>query len=427
LLQILKSFVQNRVPGQLIIQMTDHCNATCPQCGMRTTEKFRRTTLDTDHIKRLIDAAAEQSFQAISFTGGEPLLYTKKLADLIQYAGQAGIPYIRTGTNGFVFRNPDKLNFLKRIHSLAETLAQTPLRNFWISVDSHVDAIHEEMRGFKGVMRGIEKALPIFHDWGLYPSVNLGINRNVGGDHTRSYAQLADMSDKSYLDGFEHIYYKAFCRFYQRAIDMGFTIANACYPMSINVDEEKKGLQAVYPASSVDNVVRFSDQEKKRLFAALMRSVAEYRSKIRIFSPLCSLHALIMDDKQGSAGYQAAACRGGIDFFFVDSKDGATYPCGYRGSENMGSLWNLNIERLASKLYTDKCTRCDWECFRDPSELMDPVLKALRSPLKLLSNWHKHPVVRRFWIQDILYYQSCDFFNGRKPMNFRKLARFRSN
>jgi len=425
LIQVLKLFTQNRVPGQLIIQMTDHCNATCPQCGMRVTEKFQRSTLEMDYIKRLIDAAAAKSFQAISFTGGEPLLFTNKLADLIQYAGQAGIPYIRTGTNGFVFRNPNKFNFLKRIHNLAETLAQTPLRNFWISVDSHVDATHEEMRGFKGVMRGIEKALPIFHDRGLYPSVNLGINRNVGGDHTRFYAQLANMSDKSYLDGFENIYYKAFCRFYQRVIDMGFTIANACYPMSIDVDEGKKGLQAVYPASSVDNVVRFSNQEKMRLFKALMRSIEEYRSKIRIFSPLCSLYALIMDGKQDTTAYHANPCRGGIDFFFVDSKDGATYPCGYRGSENMGSFWNIDIKRFASKLHTDKCTRCDWECFRDPSELMDPVLKVLRSPMKLLSNWHKHPLVRRFWIRDMLYYLACDFFNGRKPMKSKRMAHFR--
>jgi hypothetical protein len=283
------------------------------------------------------------------------------------------------------------------------------------------------MRGFKSVMRGIEKALPIFHDVGLYPSANLGINRNVGGDLTRSFALRADMSANSYLAGFEQVFYKAFCEFYQRVVDMGFTIANACYPMSIDDSEEQIGLRAVYPATSVDNVVRFSIQEKKRLFAALIRAVQKNRSKIRIFSPLCSLYALITADKINGQHLQPAACRGGIDFFFINSKDGATYPCGYRGSESMGLLWDLNTEQLASKLHTDKCTRCDWECFRDPSELMDPVLKALRSPIKLLSKWHKLPMARRYWIQDIRYYRACDFFNGRKPMNSRKLARFTSN
>ena len=419
--------MQNRVPGQLVIQMTDRCNATCPQCGMRASSGFQRTTLDTDHIKRLIDAAAEQSFQAISFTGGEPLMCQKKLMNLIQYAGQAGIPYIRTGTNGFVFRNPHKPDFKRRVHTLAESLALTPLRNFWISIDSYLDRVHEQMRGFKGVMRGVEEALPIFHDMGLYPSANLGINRNVGGNYTRRYDQRSGMPDKSYLDNFEQVYYRAFCQFYQRVIDMGFTIVNACYPMSIDEDEGKTGLQAVYAASAVDRVVRFSKQEKTRLFAALSRAVQAYRSKIRIFTPLSSLHALKKTGHPDANHRDMAACRGGIDFFFIDSKDGATYPCGYRGGENMGFLWDLDIKLIKANPDREKCTSCDWECFRDPSELMDPVLKALRSPLKLLSKWHKQPLARRFWIQDLLYYWACDFFNGRKPMNSRKLARFTSN
>ena len=419
--------MQNRVPGQLIIQMTDRCNATCPQCGMRATEKFRRTTLNTDHIKRLIDAAAEQSFQAISFTGGEPLLYQKELMNLIQYAGQAGIPYIRTGTNGFVFSNPHKPDFKRRVRSLARSLAKTPVRNFWISIDSYEDGIHEEMRGLKGVMRGMEKALPVFHDMGLYPSANLGINRNVGGNHTRSFDRQAGMSDMSYLDRFEQVYYRAFCQFYERIIDMGFTIVNACYPMSIDEDERQTGLHAVYPASAVDRIVRFSKQEKTRLFAALSRAVQAYRSKIRIFSPRSSLYALEKTGYAGANNLDSAACRGGIDFFYIDSRDGATYPCGYRGSENMGYLWDLDIKDINSNPNRKKCTRCDWECFRDPSELMDPVLKGLRSPLRLLSKWHKLPLARRYWMQDVLYYRACDFFDGRKPMNSRKLARFTSN
>ncbi|MBR9986665.1 MAG: hypothetical protein KFF68_12210, partial [Desulfosarcina sp.] len=38
---------------------------------------------------------------------------------------------------------------------------------------------------FPGVVAGIARALPIFHRAGIYPAVNLGINRNVGGDATR--------------------------------------------------------------------------------------------------------------------------------------------------------------------------------------------------------------------------------------------------
>ena len=170
-----------RLPGQLIIQLTDRCNATCPQCGMNIRERYPRHTLVRDDVRRMIDAAARQGIDAVSFTGGEPLLVLNDLVDLIRHAGAAGITFIRTGTNGFSFQSPDKPDFSDRVHRLAETLAATPLRNFWISIDSADPETHEQMRGFAGVIRGIERAIPIFHAHGLHPSANLGINRNLNG------------------------------------------------------------------------------------------------------------------------------------------------------------------------------------------------------------------------------------------------------
>ena len=146
---------------------------------MRVTEKFSRSTLQTEKIKRTIDAAAQKGVSAVSFTGGEPLLDIDRLVALIRYAGKAGIPFIRTGTNGYIFANSDKKGFLKRVEEIAKKLADTPLRNFWISLDSALPHVHESMRGFEGMVRGLEKALPVFHESGLYPSVNLGLNRNL--------------------------------------------------------------------------------------------------------------------------------------------------------------------------------------------------------------------------------------------------------
>ena len=57
-----------RVPGQLIIQYTDRCNATCPQCGMRVTNKFSRTTLAEQRVEQMIRHAAAQG-------GGRAVLY----------------------------------------------------------------------------------------------------------------------------------------------------------------------------------------------------------------------------------------------------------------------------------------------------------------------------------------------------------------
>ena len=102
---------RKKAPEQLVIQFTDKCNALCPQCGMRVTEKFRRSTLSADVVKRIIDAAAQRGVRVVSFTGGEPLLFLKDLVMFIKYAGEAGIDFIRTGTNGFMFANPRSPHF----------------------------------------------------------------------------------------------------------------------------------------------------------------------------------------------------------------------------------------------------------------------------------------------------------------------------
>jgi len=419
----INQLMHNRIPGQLVIQVTDQCNATCPQCGMRVTETFTRHTLKTDDIKRIIDAAAAKSFQAVSFTGGETLLHPRELAHLISYAGRAGIPYIRTGTNGFLFQRPEKPGFTKRVSALVEMLAATPLRNFWISIDSHIDHLHEQMRGLQNVMAGIEKALPIFHAAGLYPSANLGVNRNVGGRLTQTLFPAKGSSEPSYLDLFESAFFSALCRFYRKVIDMGFTMVNTCYPMSIDQDEKEHHLEAVYPASSVDRIVRFTPAEKARLFAALLRAVDVYRSRIRIFSPLSSLHALMLSHRNVKQNSGAAfACRGGIDFFFINCRDGAAYPCGYRGQENMGPFWDLDLSTLPHNPHQAHCTLCDWECFRDPSELLGPLMEMMRLPVSAVKRCHKNGKDFKRWLQDITYYQACDFFDGRKPLNRRKVG-----
>lgn len=413
LLQIAAAAFRRRLPGQVIIQMTDRCNATCPHCGMRVTSRFDRSRLSVDDIKRIIDAAAQNGVQALSFTGGEPMMLLDDLAHLIRYAGNAGIRFIRTGTNGYFMagsdRDPDA--FKARISRIAALLADTPLRNFWISIDSCEPEVHEKMRGFPGVIRGIEKAMPIFHEHGLYPSVNLGVNRNVGGALTAELDARDYRDPKAYLEAFYKRYLRALQKFYRRVIDMGFTILNTCYPMSVDSDSTG-GMQAVYAATAADRVVRFSAEEKAVLFHILMKCVLQFRNQIRIFSPLTSLFTL-QRHYQGSLPQQhpAAACRGGIDFFFIDAHKGETFPCGYRGNESFGKYWSLQTSRLDRR---KECRLCDWECFRDPSEQAAPFLQAASEPWKILQRMRNDRQYLRYWLSDMRYYRACRFFDGRR-------------
>jgi hypothetical protein len=70
------------------------------------------------------------------------------------------------------------------------------------------------------------------------------------------------------------------------------------------------------------------------------------------------------------------------------------------------------------------CHQCDWECFRDPSELLGPLLHAVSNPLSLLKRFKNDGHYRSLWIDDLKYYRACGFFNGRKPNDFNRLRKF---
>ena len=412
----LNQFHRNRVPGQLVIQMTDWCNARCPQCGMNTGRCFERHRLSRAQLKAAIDGAAARRIQALSFTGGEPLLLMEDLVAMLTYAGERGIPYLRTGTNGFVFRHADRPNFEGRMHRLAAKLAATSLRNFWISIDSADPDTHEKMRGFPGVVAGIARALPIFHAHGLFPSANLGINRNLSGQN--SIPKLPRRHSAAQAADFKMALYQGLDRFFKRVADLGFTIANVCYPMSLDEDAPEDDLQAVYGATSVDSIVSFADHEKALLFDTLLKVIRVHRSRLRIFAPLCSLHALTQQFTHGARGY---ACRGGIDFFFIDAVRGHTFPCGYRGREDLGPFGPADQGRGADKV---ACYQCEWECFRDPSELTGPIRELLHQPLSLVRRTRRDHAFFRYWWEDLHYYRACGFFNGRRTPDLDKLKRF---
>lgn len=412
-----------QTPGQLVIQITDRCNAACPQCGMRASSDFPRSTLEPGDVLRTIDAAAARNIKAISFTGGEPLLFPDTLCAYMNRAGRRGIPWIRTGTNGFLFAGSARPGFQRRISRLVEKLAATPIRNFWISIDSHVPEVHESMRGFDGLIKGIKKAIPIFHDAGIFPSANLGINRNLGGHLTRDLHPGLSFSPREYEDAVYDAYARSFSTFYETIISLGFTIVNACYPMSIDdsLEPGSHDLEAVYRASATDSIVRYTAAEKAVIFQVLKDTIPKFRHRIRIFSPLVSLKALA-GEYNGSPG-TSSPCQGGINYHFIDACTGNTFPCGFRGRESRGRFWQSACR--PGGLQPD-CRRCDWECFRDPSELAAPLLNLASSPLSFARKTAADPGYLALWLNDLLYYRACDYFNGRKAPDYRRMKRFSS-
>jgi MoaA/NifB/PqqE/SkfB family radical SAM enzyme len=354
---------------------------------------------------RIVDRAAELGVSALSITGGEPFLCISDVQFLIRRATAAGIRHTRTGTNGFAFTGSESRTFTARMQRLADGLFSSGLRNLWISLDSGDVETHERLRGLPGVVAGIAEALPLFHAAGLYPAANLGLTRRLSGE---ALPRLEDVG----ADEFRGAVGRGLTAFFARAADLGFTMANVCYPMSVS---EEDGLVAAYLATADEQLVRFSLRERSLLYATLAEVIAEQRHSIRVFTPLSSLDALTAQ-LRGGGGHP---CRGGVDYFFVDPH-GDTFPCGYRGDEQLGPFVTFRPRRTGRPT----CTRCDWECFRDPSELFGPVTSPGRRSLPALRLLSGSDARMRLWWQDIRYARACDLFDGRRPPDPARLSRF---
>jgi MoaA/NifB/PqqE/SkfB family radical SAM enzyme len=389
-------------PGQAVIQITNYCNASCPQCGMKKAAPIPRFQLRESQVKELLDQCAKNGVDAVSLTGGEPFINPALVLELLDYGSRRGLRFLRSGTNGYMFAPGGRPAETGTLRQFAKNLAATGIRNFWISLDSADPQTHETMRALPGVVEGIRRALPLFHAQGLYPAANLGINRNVAGP------PIPPLDGPAGGPRFLEAYTAAFTAFFTKALELGFTMANVCYPMSsaqAGLAEERP----VYGAISGDPAVDFSPEELRLLFRALLEVIPRFRNRIRIFSPLSVLYALSRDDES-----LHFPCLGGRAYFFIDSKDGRLYPCGYRGAEDLGADLSAAIRR--GRKLKPFCLKCHWECFRDPSQLFGLARYLIRHPVSCFIKKQIDPRMLRLWFADIRYYIRHDFFNGRRPL-----------
>ncbi|MCL1792127.1 MAG: radical SAM protein [Peptococcaceae bacterium] len=392
--------MSGRIPGQLVIQITNCCNGACPQCGMRKTADISRHSLASETINNALKQCAANGIEAVSLTGGEPFLNMSRFWELCEDAGQAGISYLRSGTNGYMFVGADT----EQLTEFASRLAATKVRNFWISLDSADTATHEKMRGLPGVIDGIRKALPIFHAHGVFPAANLGINRHITGNPISRLQEFPDT--ESFLEAFK----VGFTAFFNKAVNLGFTMANVCYPMSSDNEDLDT---PTYGAISDDFTVSFSPEERRLVFQALLETIPTFRNQIRIFSPLSVLYAM-------SVGGESLLfpCLGGIRYFYMDSRDGHLYPCGYLGDLDLGGDLSEAVRQTAKE--KPHCLKCHWECFRDPSQLFGLARYMIRHPFSTLILRQPDSRLLNLWFGDLRYYIKHNFFDGRTPFEKRE-------
>jgi MoaA/NifB/PqqE/SkfB family radical SAM enzyme len=370
---------------------------------MRREADIKRFKIPAEAVKKALGGCAENGVKAVSFTGGEPFINIPEILNLLDYAAKLKIPYLRSGTNGYMFASGG--GGQERLIPFVESLVKSPLRNFWISMDSADTKTHERLRGLPGVIGGITKALPLFHTRGLYPAVNLGINRHIAGE------MIPPLDETGDEDVFLENYRRGFAAFFAKAVNMGFTMANVCYPMSFETTHLGTEKPA-YGAISDNIMVSFSRRELPLVFRALLLTIPAFRKSIRIFTPLSALYALSRENSRELL----FPCLGGICYFYMDSRDGHIYPCGYRGDEDLG----VSVAELRTLSGRPVCKKCHWECFMDPSQLFGIFRYLIRHPLKACFGKSLDRRMLGLWLGDVIYYLACGLFDGRKAFKKRR-------
>jgi radical SAM protein with 4Fe4S-binding SPASM domain len=123
-------------PQTVFWDVTSACNLRCVHC-YGTSESPGPGELSTCEALRVIDEMAACGVEAISFSGGEPLL-RKDFIDLAAHAGRQGFKSVGVATNGTLIDE-----------SMAQRLRRTGI-DVQVSIDGDSAEIHDAQRGVPG-------------------------------------------------------------------------------------------------------------------------------------------------------------------------------------------------------------------------------------------------------------------------------------
>lgn len=140
----------------LKIRLTTSCNLNCDMCSW----KKKKENLEFEKVKEIINQAKILGIKVINFTGGEPTTYNN-FEKLIKYAKEKGFK-ISLSTNGVIDKS--KLNTIIKFIDYID-----------ISLDSHNQIIHDNIRGVKGAFNKTLETIKILKKNNLKPHINVTI------------------------------------------------------------------------------------------------------------------------------------------------------------------------------------------------------------------------------------------------------------
>lgn len=126
---------------KVLLELLSFCNLNCRHCFYRVSDKFHSPDfLSREKIFKLIDKFVENNISKIVLTGGEPTLHPS-FVEISKYA-ISKISKVSICTNGVIL---DK--------NLENKVVELNFSTYTVSVDSHIDKIHNDFRGRDGALQ----------------------------------------------------------------------------------------------------------------------------------------------------------------------------------------------------------------------------------------------------------------------------------
>ncbi len=139
------------ITRSVMISITRKCQCSCPHCG---TADEPNMEMDTATIKGIIDDMSSNMAPQLYLFGGEPLLHPD-LLEIIAYAKRKPL-FVTIDTNGILL-DENKVRSLKDVG----------IDLIRVSIDSHVEASHDQLRGCSGVFGKAVDGIKICRDYSI--------------------------------------------------------------------------------------------------------------------------------------------------------------------------------------------------------------------------------------------------------------------
>ena len=126
---------------KVVFELTTYCNLNCGYCIYHILNKpYSSNFLLREDVYNLIYKFSKRKIYKLVLTGGEATLHPEFI-DISKYA-ISKIPKVSLCTNGFIL-NKD----------LEDKVVNLNFSNYTISIDSHINKIHDKIRGRKGALQ----------------------------------------------------------------------------------------------------------------------------------------------------------------------------------------------------------------------------------------------------------------------------------